>query len=543
MPSSPGARARPAPGSGTLATGVRPGGRGDPRRPVLIALMMTLSLAALDSTVVTTAVPSVVRDLGSFSLFPWLFSIYLLTQAVTVPIYGRMADVFGRKPILYTGIAIFLFGSVCAGFSWNMVSLIVFRGVQGLGAGAILPGVQTVVGDQYSVPERARVTAYTASVWGISSVLGPLMGGAFSEYVTWRWIFFVNIPIAIFAVVLLQRHLHEQIEKKPHETDYLGTVVLTLALAGIIFALLEGGTQWAWSSPTELGLLAMGALLLGAWVMVERRAAEPMMPLFVVTRRSLAACNIASLAVGACLLGFSTYIPTWAQGVRGVSPIVSGLTVASITLGWPVSAAKAGALYLRIGFRATAAIGALVALTGMALCCTLNARSAILVAAAWGLVTGAGLGLLSTPVLVAAQSLVGWERRGVVTASNLFARTIGSALGIAVFGAVANSSLARSLAVAPPRVSRSLGDSVNIASKVLGGGPVRLPANAAAYVRAGLSHATHEVFFAVLGAVVVGLIGVALLPRRLEPLRFGDEDPVSAAGEAVPATSALEVLG
>jgi EmrB/QacA subfamily drug resistance transporter len=512
----------PAAVTGAPARTIRPGSRGDPRRAVLIALMITLSLAALDSTVVTTAVPSVVHDLGGFNLFPWLFSIYLLTQAVTVPIYGRMADLFGRKPILFVGIGIFIVGSVLCGAAWNMVSLIVFRGIQGLGAGAILPIVQTVVGDQYTVAERARVSAYTSSVWGVSSVLGPLIGGLFSQYISWRWIFYVNVPIAAVAVVMLQRRLREEIHKRSHEIDYLGTVVLTAGLALLIFALLEGGTEWAWTSPVEIGMLVGAAVLLFAFGRIERRVAEPMVPLWVISRRSLVSANIGSLAVGACLLGFSTYIPTWAQGVRHVDPIIAGLTVASITLGWPLSAANAGRVYLRIGFKITAIIGAAVSLVGIALCTTLDGHSSILTAAGYGFITGLGLGFVSTPTLVYSQSLVGWERRGVVTASNLFARTIGSALGIAVFGAVANSSLAHSLAIAPPRIATQLGSSVNVAAKVLGGGKITLSKAATAYVRSGLSTATHAVFIAVFGVLVLGVAGLCAIPRRLEPIDFGD---------------------
>lgn len=522
----------------------RPGRRGDPRRAVLAALMMTLALAALDTTVVTTAVPSIVRDLGGFSLFPWLFSVYLLTQAVTVPIYGRTADVFGRKPVLFAGIGIFLLGSILSGLAWNMESLIAFRGLQGLGAGAIIPIVQTVVGDLYSVPERARVTGYTASVWGIASVLGPLIGGVFSQYVSWRWIFYVNLPIGALAVYLLQSHLHETVERREHEIDYLGTIVLTLGLAATIFALLQGGSSWSWSSPAEIATLGAGLALLLSFGLVERHANEPLVPPWVFHRRVLVSGNIATITIGACLLGLSSYIPTWAQGVRHVDPLVSGLTVASITLGWPLAASYAGRIYLAIGFRATALLGAVLTLLGSSLFLLLGRDSPILVAALFGFIAGIGMGFASTPVLVGQQSLVGWERRGVVTAANLFARTIGSALGIAVFGSVANSSLASWLAAAPTSLARTLPRSVNVASDVLGGGKASLAPDAATYVRSGLLHATHAVFLAGALVALVGILAVICIPRRLEPLDFSDSELAGSrpepTGDPSPAAVAAE---
>lgn len=499
---------------------------------VLAALIMATALTALDSTVVTTAVPSIVRNLGGFSLFPWLFSIYLLTQAVTVPIYGRMSDVFGRGPMLFIGIGLFLAGSLLCGLAWNMDSLIAFRGLQGLGAGAIVPVVQTVVGDLYSVQERARITGYTASVWGISSVLGPLLGGLFSQYATWRWIFFLNLPIGALAVYLLKRHLHESIERRVQTVDYLGAGVLTVGLTALIFALLEGGSLWPWSSPQEIGAFALGGASLVAFAFIERSAAEPMVPPWVFARRPLLSGNLASFAVGAVLLGLTSYIPTWAQGVRHLDPLVSGLTVASLTLGWPIASGYAGRLYLRIGFKMTCVIGACITTLGAALFLLIQPTTSVVVVALFGVLVGAGLGLVATPTMVGLQSLVGWERRGVVTASNMFSRTIGSAVGIAIFGSMANASLAKWLAQAPSSMSKSLPHSINVASRVLGGGKITLPSAVVAYLRAGLYHATHDVFVGVVVVGFIALVAVLLIPRHLTPLSF-DED-LAAETELLP---------
>ena len=222
------------------------------RGPVLAAIMLCTGLVALDSTIIATAVPSVVRDLGGFSQFPWLFSIYLLTQAVTVPLYGKFADIFGRKPVMFFGIAVFLLGSVLCGVAWSMPALIAFRALQGLGAGAVQPMSITIVGDLYTVEERARVQGYLASVWGASSVVGPALGGVFSEYVSWRWIFFVNLPLGALAAWVLARRFHEKVTRSAHRIDYLGATLLTAGCSLLILGLLEGGVAWAWGSPQSL---------------------------------------------------------------------------------------------------------------------------------------------------------------------------------------------------------------------------------------------------------------------------------------------------
>jgi EmrB/QacA subfamily drug resistance transporter len=528
-------------GDATTATSesISSTGRGDPRRAVLVALMLTMALAALDSTIVTTAVPSIVRDLGGFSLFPWLFSIYVLTQAVTIPIYGRMADLFGRKRVLFVGIAIFLVGSVLCATASNMVLLIVYRGLQGCGAGAIAPMVMTVVGDLYNVKERARVQGYTASVWGVASVIGPLIGGSFTEYVNWRWIFYVNLPIGAGAVVMLQRRLHEKLVKKRPQIDYLGGAALTGGLTLIIFGLLQGGVQWRWRSPIELAVLLVGVALLVAFSVIERHTREPMVPPWVLTKRPLVAGCIANIALGAVQIGLTSYIPTYLQGVRRDSPIVAGLTVASITLGWPIASSYAGRLYLRWGFRATALVGSSVSLVGSLMFATVTQSTPIVVIALFGLLTGAGFGFVVTPILVGLQTMVSWSRRGVVTATNQFSRSLGSAVGVAVLGSIANSSIAGWLANRPASISGQLPDSVNSASNVLGNTTSRYSAAATHYLRLGLFHATHDVFFAIaIGALLI-FIAVLCVPRRLGSVLFEDEEDV-AAPAAVEAPSAVE---
>ncbi|MFJ9744095.1 MFS transporter, partial [Streptomyces sp. NPDC101166] len=285
------------------------------RGPILAALMLSTSLVALDSTVIATAVLTITDQLGGFAQFPWLFSIYLLAQAVTVPIYGKLADMVGRKPVMLFGIGVFALGSLLCGLATSMLGLIVFRAVQGIGAGAVSPIAMTIAGDVYTVQERAKVQAYLASVWATSSVVGPLLGGVFSEYVSWRWIFLVNLPLAALAGWMIQRKFTESAPRQSHRIDYLGAGLLTVGAGALILALLEGGQAWAWGSAASLALFGGGAATLVAFALVERRAANPILPLWIFTRRVVVASSLVSLLVGAILLGLTSYVPTFAQGV------------------------------------------------------------------------------------------------------------------------------------------------------------------------------------------------------------------------------------
>jgi EmrB/QacA subfamily drug resistance transporter len=411
------------------------------RGPVLIGIMLSTGLVAIDATIIATAVPSIVESLGGFAEFPWLFSVYLLAQAVTVPLYGKLADVFGRKPVMLLGIGLFLVGSVLCGLAWSMGALIAFRAVQGLGAGAVQPMSMTIVGDLYSLEERAKVQGYVASVWAVSSVVGPTLGGIFSEYVSWRWIFLVNIPLCLVAAATIGLRFSERVTRRRPRIDYAGAAVLTLALTLLILGLLEGGQAWAWGSPQSFAVLVTGAVLLVVFVMIERRAADPVVPLRLLRRRLLVATNLVAACVGAVLLGLTSYVPTFVQDVLGTGPLVAGFALAALTLGWPISASQAGRVYLRVGFRATALVGAVVVVLGSALLLLLDESSGVVQVGATSFVIGLGMGFAAAPTLIAAQSAVQWQQRGVVTGSNMFFRSAGSAVGVAVFGALVNATL------------------------------------------------------------------------------------------------------
>ncbi|MTD16817.1 MFS transporter [Nakamurella sp. YIM 132087] len=412
------------------------------RGPVLLSLMVAMSVVALDSTIIATAVPSVVASLGGLSQFPWLFSAYLLAQAISIPIYGKYADVIGRKPIVLTGIALFLIGSIGAGVAWDMTALIVFRAVQGLGAGAVQPMSMTIVGDLYTLRERAKVQGYLASVWGMSAVVGPALGGVFSEWVSWRWIFLINIPLCLLAGWMLWARLHEKVQPRDRKpVDLGGAFLLTIGCGLIVLGLLEGGQSWAWGSPVGIGVFVVGAVLLVVFGIVERHAADPVLPLWVIRRPLLVSAGMTSLVLGAVTLGFSSYIPTFAQTSLGAGPLAAGFALATLTIGWPIAASLAGRMYLRLGFRVTALIGATIAVIGTGLTLTLDIDASLWHIAAFCFVIGLGLGWVANPTLISAQNSVGWSDRGVVTGTNMFARSLGSAIGVAIFGAAANSVL------------------------------------------------------------------------------------------------------
>ncbi|MET8140109.1 MDR family MFS transporter [Sphaerisporangium sp. NPDC005288] len=504
----------------TTATTSKSIGLRSERGPVLAAIMLCTSLVALDSTIIATAVPSVVSDLGGFSQFPWLFSIYLLTQAVTVPLYGKFADIFGRKPVMFFGIAVFLLGSVLCGVAWSMPALIIFRALQGIGAGAVQPMSITMVGDLYSVEERARVQGYVASVWGVSAVIGPTLGGLFSEYVSWRWIFFINLPLGAIAAWMLARRFKENVTRSTHKIDYLGAALLTAGSSLIILGLLEGGVAWAWDSVPSLAIFAAGIVMIVAFVLVERRAVEPILPLWVFRRRVLIGGNLVGLSVGALMIGLTSYVPTFAEGVLGTGALVAGFALAALTIGWPLAATFSGRLYMRIGFRDTALIGAAVVLVGSVMCAFLGEHAQVWQVAAACFVVGAGLGLSSSPTMVAIQSVVGWERRGVVTATNMFSRSIGSAVGAAVLGAISNATLSDRFTHPPAALAGKLPNSLDATSLVLGAQGAAAQSPTAAYIRKALYDASHHVFLTVLVVAVLSVGAFLLMPRKTEELTF-----------------------
>ncbi|MEV7704965.1 MFS transporter [Streptomyces sp. NPDC088922] len=495
------------------------------RRPVAAALMLGMGLAAIDGTIVATAVPQIVGDLGGFSVFSWLFSGYLLAVTVTLPVYGKLSDTFGRKPVLIAGIVLFLAGSLLCAAAWNMAALIAFRVVQGLGGGALQGTVQTIAADLYPLRERPKIQAKLSTVWATSAVAGPAVGGLLAAYADWRWIFLINLPVGAVALWLVARHLHEPARPRPAtrpRVDWAGALAIFATGALLLTALVQGGVAWPWLSAPSLGLLGATAALGALTVLIERRAADPVIPGWVWRRRTIASVNLALGAMGLLMVAPTVFLPTYAQSVLGLGPIAAGFVLSVMTLSWPVSAALSDRVYNRIGFRRTAVIGMSGALLVLLCFPLLPYPGAAWQPALLMLLLGATLGLFQLPLIVGVQSTVGWTERGTTTASVLFCRQVGQSLGAALFGAVANGVLASRLADAP--VSGLPGD-LDAVSHALEN-PSELSAAATDYLRRAVDTAVDHVFTGAAAAAALALLVLVLLaPRRFPVLKEHESAP------------------
>jgi EmrB/QacA subfamily drug resistance transporter len=398
---------------------------------VTLALFVGTFLVALDASVVATAMPTVIGQIGGIQLYAWVFSAYLLTGTVSVPIYGKLADLFGRKPVFIVATAVFLVGSVLCGQAQSMEQLIAFRLVQGLGAGGVLPINQTILGDIYPLEQRARISGLFSTVWGVAGLLGPAIGGFLAEYVSWRWAFYVNLPLCVLSIVLISSFLHEHIQRRPHSIDYVGAVSLSAAVALLLLALQPSG------SPAQQVALYALALALGlVFVWQQRRAPEPLVPLWLFQRRAIGVSTLGGLLMGFVLAGQSAFLPPFVQGVMGASPTMAGLVLAGSSVGWPIASAVGGRLLLRWGFRLPCVLGGLIMTAGFVLLLFVGPDAGLWVPVAVSCVLGLGFGFYTVATILAAQTAVGWEHRGVVTGASQFSRNIGGTIGVSIAGAI-----------------------------------------------------------------------------------------------------------
>lgn len=412
---------------------------GRTHRPLTVAaLLLGMFMGAMEATVVGTAMPTVVADLGGLSLYGWVGASYMLASTITVPLYGKLADVLGRKPVLLFGTAVFLLGSLASGFSPSIELLIAARTLQGLGAGAMQPMALTIVGDIFTLEERGKVQAAFGAVWGLSGAVGPLLGGLIVEHLSWPWVFWINLPFGLASMIVLPM-VYREAKLSPASTriDWLGALTITSAS----ICLLLGAER-------HLPLLTLpaGLALLGVFVWVERRAASPILPLPLLLRPNVAVATASSLVLGGAMMGAVLFTPLWAQGVRGASPTEAGTVIATMLVGWPIASAVANRLVLRFGFRPPVWIGSLFIAAGLgAHFVGVSGDHGMGLVRVAMFLFGAGMGLTVTAQLLAIQVGAAHHERGVATATGLFARSMGGALGAGALGAVLAAGLGHTL--------------------------------------------------------------------------------------------------
>jgi EmrB/QacA subfamily drug resistance transporter len=414
-------------------------GQAQHRTLVFVAALSTIFMAAIEGTIVATAMPTIVGSLGGIDLFSWIFGAYLLTQAVLIPIYGRLSDLYGRKPVLLFGIAVFLIGSVLCGLAWNMMSLIVFRVVQGIGSGALIPVSQTVVADIYSGEARARMQGYISSTFGSAAVIGPMIGGLIAIHVSWKAIFWINIPFGIIAASLLSIALKEEVKKRRHQIDYIGAVLMASATGLIMIALTDADTL---SKTSLAGAFCVSAMLLAALIFYESRLSEPMIPVRLYRDRLVAGGNWVGAANGAISMAIIGFLPVYMRVLMGSSTLISGVALGTLSVFWPTGGFVGSRLVLVMPYRLAATIGGITLVIASAFLVFLHPGANPLQPIIAVAIMGIGMGITNISFVVAIQANVDWSQRGAAMSSVFFSRIIGQSFGSAVFGGIFNAGLA-----------------------------------------------------------------------------------------------------
>ena len=414
---------------------------------ITAGILAALSTAALDFSVVGTAMPTIIGQLGGLSEYAWVFTGYMLTSTTTVPLFSKLADIYGRKPIFLFGLSVFVIASMLCGISGSMIELIAFRTLQGLGAGALQPIAFTTVGDIYTPAQRARIQGLFSAVWGTSAVIGPALGGVITTTVGWPWVFFINLPVGILAAIVVIRTFHEKFERRSHRIDWPGMVTLTGGVAVLLFALSEGGDELGYGSPAFVGLLALSLVLLVGFVFIERRAPEPLIDFGLLRVPVIRAGLAVGTLSGVVMFGLTTFVPPLVQGVHLGTPVEAGAAVAAMSIGWPIGSVIGGRLMLRYGSRNLVIGGTALHIVGTALLTQAIAIPELWVPMLSTGIAGFGMGIASTPIMVSIQGSVAWAQRGVATGLQQFSRSIGGSIGVGLMGGILTAAVGTHSAV------------------------------------------------------------------------------------------------
>ncbi|MFF7008193.1 DHA2 family efflux MFS transporter permease subunit [Streptomyces fimicarius] len=415
-------------------------GEGQSHRSVLVAigaLLLGMLLAALDQTIVSTALPTIVSELGGLDHLSWVVTAYLLAATAATPLWGKLGDQYGRKKLFQTAIVIFLIGSALCGIAQNMPQLIGFRALQGLGGGGLMVLSMAIVGDLVTPRERGKYQGLFGAVFGVTSVLGPLLGGFFTEHLSWRWVFYINLPIGVVALVVIAAVLHIPVRREKHTIDYLGTFLIASVATALVLVASLGGTTWAWSSPQIIALAVLAVVLLVAFIAVERRAVEPVLPLKLFRIRTFSLVAVISFVIGFAMFGAMTYLPTFLQVVHDITPTMSGVHMLPMVFGLLITSTASGQIVSRTGrWKVFPLAGTALTAVGLLLLHNLDENSSTWLMSAYFFVFGAGLGLVMQVLVLVAQNSVSYQDLGVATSGATFFRSIGSAFGVAIFGTI-----------------------------------------------------------------------------------------------------------
>jgi len=477
------------------------------RRYVTFGILVATFLAAIEGTIVSTAMPTIVGELGGLGLISWVVSMYLLTSAVTTPIYGKMADLYGRKIVFAVGTLLFLLGSMLSGLAQTMEQLIWFRAFQGLGAGGILTMTFTIIGDIYPHEERGKVQGWMSGVWGIAGIFGPLTGGFLVDYVSWRWIFYMNLPFGILSLLLIWLFLQETFEKKKKHVDYPGAITFTVSMTASLYALLTGGTTYAWGSVEILALIAVFFISFSVFLYLQTKSPEPILPLSLFKNRMLTVSYLSGFVLCVVLVGITFYLPLWIQGIYGTGATGSGLTLLPMSIGWPIGAMISGRFSITRGSKTASLIGTCTLIIGSVWLAVVHTESPHWMLYAIMFIVGLGFGFVITALTLTVQSAVDWTQRGTAMGTNTFLRSLGQTIGIAFLGTVFNQSMA-GFAEQHPAVDLNL-----ILNPETAG---QLPADLLQLMRDALAGSLHTVFVVLAGTSIIALLICFLMQRDKE---------------------------
>ena len=490
---------------------------------IMVGLALGMLIASLDQTVVGTSLPRIVAELGGMSLFAWVITAYLLSETITTPIWGKMSDRFGRKPIFMIGMAVFLAGSILAGFSNSMDMLIICRFIQGIGSGALMPVAMATVADLYAPTERAKIQGLLGAVFAVATIIGPLLGGFIVDNTTWRWVFYVNIPVGAAAIAVTSLKFPNQIKSVFKRIDFKGIGLLSATLAAILLIITWGGVTYAWNSLEIVSLSALAVGCLAAFLFIERRAEDPVIPLRLFKISIFSLCCIGLMIMGLGMFGVVSYLPTFLQTVVGMSATNSGTTLIPLMVGLMATSIAGGFIMKRTGYKILMIVGPIISALGMFLLATLNSGSSQINAIAYLIVIGAGMGLVMSNYTVAAQNMMRKSDIGVATATLTLFRGLGATIGVSLLGAIVNNQMISQLSQNLPVGATALlptTDATNLGQLLLMP-HAAIPAPIIDAIRLSLGNSLTYMF--TIGAVIV-LVGVVVgLVIKDVPLKTAEE--------------------